>query len=186
MNKGFSLIELLITIAIIAFLAMIALPMTSAWIDGPDVTKTQTNFARAYSLAKNIAIREGAAFAPNGATSALCIKTDANGVRSISVRKQSKTIGEADRIPANCNDLNAAEKVAQEVFNAELRPSVTIKYGNAQNDFSCACFTSNGTIAPVATTTSCTAADSCLDPSVARNNRFTFNKGDINETATLF
>ena len=181
MKNGFSLIELLITIAIIAFLAMVALPMTSAWIDGPDVTRTQTNFTRAYSLAKNIAIREGAAVTVDGATSALCIKTDANGLRSISVRSQSNAIGDAARTAADCSDA----KVGQEVFNAKLRPGVTIKYGDAQSDFACACFTSNGSIAPI-DTTNCTAVESCLDPSTAKNDRFTFTKGDINETATLF
>ncbi|BCD98541.1 pilus assembly FimT family protein [Marinagarivorans cellulosilyticus] len=188
MNKGFSLIELLITIAIIAFLAMVALPMTSAWIDGPDVTRTQTNFTRAYSLAKNIAIREGTAVPATGATSALCIKTNADGDRSVSVRKQSKAVGEDNRVAADCSDLTPQEKIDHEVFTAELRPDVDIQYGaaGALIDFTCACFTGNGAIADTDSTTNCKAVDDCLDGSVVNNTQFTFNKGSVNETATLF
>ena len=183
MNKGFSLIELLITIAIIAFLAMVALPMTSAWIDGPDVTRTQTNFTRAYSLAKNIAIREGAAITPNGATSALCLFNN-NGTQIISVRSQSGGVETANRNPADCE----TPTLSTEVFSAELRPDVTVQYGpaGALNNFTCACFTSNGALADIISTTNCKAADNCLDGSNANNSQFTFNKGSVNETATLF
>lgn len=188
MAKGFSLIELLITIAIIAFLAMVALPMTSAWIDGPDVTRTQTNFARAYSLAKNIAIREGAAVTPNGATSALCVTSADDGTKTVSVVKQSGEVGDAaGRTPADCQAATLAADPSPVVFSAELRPNVSIQYGTAAplTDFTCACFTNNGAIAPN-TTTNCSAANNCLDGSVANNNQFTFNKGSVNETATLF
>ena len=182
MNRGFSLIELLITIAIIAFLAMVALPMTSAWIDGPDVTRAQTNFTRAYSLAKNIAIREGAAVTANGATSALCLFNN-NGTQSISVRSQSGDVGDNARTAADCNNPPADPE--QEIFSAELRSGVTIQYGaaGALTNFSCVCFTSNGAIAPIASTANCAA---CLDGNVAINNQFTFTKGSVNETATLF
>ncbi len=183
MNKGFSLLELLITIAIIAFLAVMALPMTSAWIDGPDVTRTQTNFSRAYSMAKNIAIREGSAVTANGATSALCLFNN-NGISIISVRSQSGGVGAVNRNPADCK----TPTLSTEVFSAELRPNVTIQYGTVAplTNFTCACFTSNGASADIIATLNCKAADSCLDGSIANNNQFTFNKGSVNETATLF
>lgn len=178
--KGFSLIELLITIALIAFLAFMALPMTAAWIDGPDVNKTQTGFTKAYTLAKNIAIREGAAQTANGASSALCLITNADGTRRIIVRSQTGEVGDENRQPAHCNDGGEV------VYSQDIANGVSIKYGaTASTDFKCACFTSKGAIAPI-TTTNCTAAQNCLNPSVAANDRFTFSKGDINETVTLF
>lgn len=178
--SGFSLIELLITIALIAFLAFMALPMTAAWIDGPDVDRSQAGFAKAYTLAKNIAIREGAAQSPNGATSALCVVADGEGNRRVTVRKQTGEVGNANRLPANCSGGG------DEVYSQEIAKNVAIKYGALATDFICACFTSKGAIAPVAGTTNCGAADNCIDASVAANNRFTFSKGDTNETVTLF
>lgn len=157
--------------------------MTAAWIDGPDVNKTQAGFTKAYTLAKNIAIREGAADAANGATSALCVTNNTDGSLRISVRAQSGDFGTTGRSAADCT----AAKANQEVYSYETAPRVAIKYGAAATtDFKCACFTSKGAIAPIATTTNCKAADNCLDPSVASNDRFTFSKGDINETVTLF
>jgi len=60
-QSGFTLIELMITIAIIALLAVVAAPYTSSWIHEANVNEAKSTLHRAHGQAKAIALRN-----PNG------------------------------------------------------------------------------------------------------------------------
>lgn len=171
--KGFSLIELLITIALIGFLAFMALPMTAAWIDGPDVTKGSTLLQQAFAKAKNIAIREGATLGANEAAAVVCATTT-DDVITVKVKSQTGAVGDAGRTRPNCTNQG------NEVFSAKLPRKVTFKLG--ANDVTCACFGSGGEIINAASA----SCDACVAPATVNTTKFTITKGGESENVALY
>lgn len=172
--KGFSIIELLITVAVIAFIAVLALPMTAAWIDGPDVTRGSTLFQQAFAKAKNIAMREGATLGADEYAAIICT-TRANDVISIEVKSRSKYVGDDNRVLPSCSP-----NVGREVFSATLPKSVSVKINSA--DFACACFAANG----AGFNNAGTPCASCSSQAAIVANPFIISKGGENETIALY
>jgi len=56
-QRGVTLIELMIGIALFAILAMAIFPLGRAWVANQQITKTEKEFLEAYSRAKNEALR---------------------------------------------------------------------------------------------------------------------------------
>lgn len=56
-QRGVTLIELMIGIALLAILAMAIFPLGRAWVANQQITKTEKEFLEAYSRAKNEALR---------------------------------------------------------------------------------------------------------------------------------
>lgn len=149
MQKGFTLIELLITVALIALIIGMALPMTAAWIDGPDVTKSVTNIEKALAKAKNIAVREGRATQAGAATSAICANNSANRI-TITVLTQGGVFGDAARSAPQCPALNSPapnRDASGVIYQATLPEGVSVKVAApGAADYSCTCFGSSGEI----------------------------------------
>ena len=54
---GFTLVEVMVTIALLGILALVAAPYTIAWVDEARVGEARAQLSRAYSHAKSIALR---------------------------------------------------------------------------------------------------------------------------------
>lgn len=182
--SGFTLIELLITVALIAFLAMIALPMTAAWIDGPDVTRGETLVRQALSKAKNIAIREGNADAPAAPTSAICINTTQNGVLVVSVLSQDGNFGNpVPRNPPACDARGNAppgEDAPGMIHQATLPRGVAISDAN-NNEYNCTCFNGSGQI-----TNGLANCNLCTDNNDNNQTLVTISKGNENAQIAIY
>lgn len=62
-HRGFTLVELMITLALIAIIAMAAVPYTASWIHAAQVQTTAANLEQAFAKAKALALRN-----PSGVT----------------------------------------------------------------------------------------------------------------------
>jgi len=56
-QNGFTLVEIMVAIAIIGLLAVVAAPYTASWVHEAQVGEARTVLSRAYSHAKSVALR---------------------------------------------------------------------------------------------------------------------------------
>ena len=75
MNRasGFSLIEMMVVIAIVAILAVAGVALTSSWVKQAEITKTVTSLASAINLAKSTSIRNENGFTDNSTAAQICL-----------------------------------------------------------------------------------------------------------------
>src|SRR5690606_31472179 len=59
-HRGFTLVELLITLALIAIVALAAVPYTTAWINTANVQTSAASLEQAFAKAKALALRNPA------------------------------------------------------------------------------------------------------------------------------
>jgi prepilin-type N-terminal cleavage/methylation domain-containing protein len=89
MNRasGFSLIEMMVVVAILGILAVAGTALTVNWVKQAEITKTVASLANAISLAKSISIRNERGFTDNSAASQICL----NSNNILSVYKPTST-----------------------------------------------------------------------------------------------
>lgn len=75
-ERGLTLIELMITIALVAILSMAIFPLGRAWVANAQITKTEKSFLEAYGLAKNEAVRNPNAVKANVKAASLVINAN--------------------------------------------------------------------------------------------------------------
>lgn len=79
MKQGFTLIELVVVLAIVAFLVVLSVPLASAWIRNAQLERDYAGIARALSTTKSLAMRNFTGSAAQGVftpTAALCRAND--------------------------------------------------------------------------------------------------------------
>lgn len=72
-SDGFTLIEMLVVVAIMAFLALIAAPFTTAWVDAARVRQSTHRLVEAMAHAKSVALRNGNSVSGDAPSSVLVV-----------------------------------------------------------------------------------------------------------------
>lgn len=80
LERGMTLIEIMIVLALVAVLAMSVAPLTSDWLRQGDLTTATGNFHLAVGRAKSSALRNNMGATANAAVAAVCF---ANGVLTV-------------------------------------------------------------------------------------------------------
>lgn len=143
-NRGFSLIELLVVLAVVAFLAFVTVPLASGWIRNAQLEKDFAGLQRALGTAKALSMRNSKGvsasmaaadqpFLPAEVTVAMCRKGDDLFVAS------------APTAPLKCTDedWNNLNKGAKPIY--KMGQDVAITFGN-QKTFCGALFDSRGRV----------------------------------------
>lgn len=78
MNRasGFSLIEMMVVVAILGILAVAGTALTVNWVKQAEITKTVSSLANAISLAKSTSMRNERGFTDNSAASQICLNSN--------------------------------------------------------------------------------------------------------------
>lgn len=157
-QRGFTLIELMITLGLLAFLVLAAAPLTGEWMRGADVQRAEGDFTQAIGRAKASALRNYASSTESNPSAAVCL----SGSKALTVLE-----GVAG------TDLNCTGSIGSTLWNAQIDSHVSVKAG--VNDFSCVCFDNKGSL---------TTAGNCA--SCLTTTELTFSAGNQVETVTIF
>jgi type IV pilus assembly protein PilA len=76
-HRGFTLIELMVTIAIVALLALVSAPMALSWVNGARVADARAKLTQGFGKAKALALRNPGQV--TGAAAAASLVLDAAG-----------------------------------------------------------------------------------------------------------
>lgn len=129
-GSGYTLIEVLITIAIIAVLALVAIPITGRWVQSADLEKTEAVLIEAVGRAKASGLRNVSGATGDGYASIVCISTISN---TLTVMESTSATA------ATCAVNNTATKLWQ----TKLDDDVVIEDGSS-NAVSCLCSNNKG------------------------------------------
>lgn len=124
-NRGFTLIEVLIVIAIFALIILVAAPLTGFWVRDANLLEAEAQMTQAVGRAKAAALRNYMAAKGDDPVTVICL-SDTN---LLTVREG--TAG----VPPSCGTTPAGTQL----WRAQLSTNVTVQANSA--DFSCVCFT---------------------------------------------
>lgn len=119
-QRGFSLIELMVTITILAILVTAGSAFTAQWSKQAELDKAVMSFKSAIDIAKSTALRNEYATAQTLPATQLCL--DAN-THELTVRKATSTASASCSTPI--------------IFSAALSPSIEISHTVTTSDFNC-------------------------------------------------
>ncbi len=172
--RGFSLIELMVVVALLAFLLMLAVPFTNTWSANAKLRDAENQLHQGVGRAKALALRNHAGMTNNQAVAKLCIKNDtSNKTLELKLYHAEKTaLGEANK-PAKC--YSADQELIWQA-NPSNKVSIEIEdiKSNRVMDFTCLAFDSRGLQIDL------TDSDNCQ-----KGSEYTLSIGDDNVKVTL-
>lgn len=129
-HRGYTLIEILIVIAILASVVLLAAPLTGSWTTDANFQESEGQFKEAIGKAKSVALRNEMRALGETPVAAICI----SGTNALTVRK-----GATDT-PPSC----AATPAGAQVWQTQISTKVTIKSNSSP--VSCICFNNKGLV----------------------------------------
>lgn len=139
-NGGYTLIEILIVIAILATVVLMAAPLSGGWINASNLQESEGQLREAVSRAKSLALRNAIAAKGGMPVSAVCLNTS----RELSVRQSA-----AD------TPLNCALAVGEKSWQASINEKMAIKHSGTA--FTCVCFDNKALVTQAGTCSTCSS-----------------------------
>lgn len=138
-QSGFTLIEIMVVIALIAFLALSVSPIGGSWVRSANVQKTEGNLMEAIGRAKAGALRNPTGLVGGLPVTAICLSDTLVVLQS------------ADSNPPNCTGL-----VGNQLWRIPIDTGVKITASSTSTEaISCACFNNKGLLSTNETCSSC-------------------------------
>lgn len=129
-QDGFTLIEILITIALVAIISLVAVPITSEWLRDSEVQVAEGQLTQAIGHAQASGIRNVPASTGDDHAAIICINTTTD---ALTVRESTSSV------TADCTAANTATVLWQ----AKLESRVEL-VDTSDNAVSCLCFNNKG------------------------------------------
>lgn len=139
-QRGFGLIELMVTLAIIAGLAMLPIPFSARWMDSDRQLQARGQLVEAVGLARSLSLRNAASAARG--TPVTCLRLVGNGVLEVA------TLASGQACPAG----------GTVVWRVQLQGPVTLAETGTGTPFRCVAFDSRGAPAMPALAPACSLA----------------------------
>ncbi len=155
-EHGFSLIELMMILAIMALLATAAAPLTGGWVKDADLTKVRGSLTQAVGRAKAASLRNFRGAQSNAPVAAICIANN-----TVTVREGT-----------SANAPSCSSNTGTVVWQDPLDSDVTITSGGSA--VSCLCFDNRGLL----TNNACTGCST--------TGSLTLTAGSHNDTLTIY
>lgn len=141
--KGFTLIEVLIVIAIIGALVLVAAPLTGGWVKEANITNVESAMNEAIGRAKAIALRNENAITGNNAVAAICIDS---ATRKLTVLESASAGASPD-----CTTPTGAQ-----VWQSQLSTDIAVTVAGAS--VTCLCFDNKSILTQASNCSTCTNA----------------------------
>jgi len=143
--RGFTLIEVLIVIAILGLLILVAAPLSGGWVRSANVLETEAQLTQAFGKAKAAALRNNRAATGDSPASAVCLTNNV-----LTVREGTSTAA------PSCG----ATPTGTQLWQIQVSEHVTVKLGSATGaNFSCLCLNNKGQ----PTTNACTGCATSIN-----------------------
>lgn len=155
-KRGYTLIEVLIVIAILASVILLTAPFSGSWIADANIQESEGQLKEAIGKAKSLALRNQMMARGDSPVAAICI----SNTQLLTVRK-----GE-EGTPPSCTT-----PAGEQVWETQLSPRVTIK--SDADALSCLCFNNKGMVTQNSSCAGC-AGHTELDLKVGSGDTQTF------------
>lgn len=136
--NGYTLIEILITIALISILAFAAIPITGQWIKGAKVEETGAQLIEALGRAKASGLRNTAGKTSTGVVAKVCIDTTNDTL---------KVMESTSSTEAGCS-------AGTQLWQATLDSNITVS-NSSSSAISCLCTNNKGQLIDAGSCSSC-------------------------------
>lgn len=142
LNSGFTLIEVMIVVAIIALVVLVAAPLSGHWVTDANRLEAEGQLNQAVGRAKAAALRNYMGATGNTAVTAICLSND-------NVLTVLEGTPGTPAVSPNCSSATGTQ-----LWRAKLHANIGVQANAA--DFSCICFDNRAV--PTSSCNTCTTS----------------------------